>query len=320
MLIKYLLDGKMQQIMHRLLYGLLGIFSSFLCISPTYANMTAGDWLRAMHHAVHHLQYTGRFVYQVGSDMEVMQMQHERSAEQEFAHLHSLNGTPHEIVRRKGQPGTAPPHQPIPISGIQKHTLGLNCLFKYQQMALYYRPRLKDQHRVAGRMTQIIEIEPKDKLRFGQRLYLDLETKLPLRSILLSPDGETLAQTLFVDLQIKPATANKQPIHHPSGKPTLLDHTITNQRWQFHQLPAGFTIQLHHYQPVADREHFVFSDGLSVISLYIEPWLKTGLKGYSKKGATWVLGVHKHNRRITLLGEVPRVTLQYMADAIHPVQ
>ena len=94
MLIKYLLDSTIQygtryiqRIMHYLIYSLLGIFSSFLLINPAHADMTSGDWLRAMHHAVHHLQYTGRFVYQVGSDMEVMQMQHERSAELSLIHI-----------------------------------------------------------------------------------------------------------------------------------------------------------------------------------------------------------------------------------------
>ena len=282
------------------------------------AAMPAADWLDDMHYAIHHLNYSGRFIYQVGSDVATLNLQHQGHTE----HLHSLDGSPHEIIRgRGGVPKTAlTPHQSAKTSALlpQQHVIGLNCLFNYRQMMRYYQVQLGAQHRVADRMTQIIEIQPADALRFGRRLYLDQTTKLPLRSVLLDHTGKPLAQTLFVDFQLQPNTQTEQP--HPKTTQPALNRQAASHRWRFEPLPAGFDMMLHQYQKPADREHFIFSDGLSMVSVYLEPWSSDGMLGFSKQGATWILGARKYGRRATLLGEVPKVTLQRVADAIQPVQ
>ena len=153
---------------------------------------------------------------------------------------------------------------------------------------------------------------------FGRRLYLDQTTKLPLRSVLLDHTGKPLAQTLFVDFQLQPNTQTEQP--HPKTTQPALNRQAASHRWRFEPLPAGFDMMLHQYQKPADREHFIFSDGLSMVSVYLEPWSSDGMLGFSKQGATWILGARKYGRRATLLGEVPKVTLQRVADAIQPVQ
>ncbi|MEL6722250.1 MAG: MucB/RseB C-terminal domain-containing protein [Pseudomonadota bacterium] len=274
------------------------------------------DWLQAMHHAVHHLNYEGHVVYQVGSDLEVMHLHHEGKATGEVEHLNVLSGTPHQILRGSG----AMHHIQGPDEKQQshdQHVLDMNCLFDYQQMLPHYRLRLGEKHRVAGRLAQILYIEPQDALRYGRRLYLDQETKLPLRSVLLDHQQQPLAQTLFTDLTLKksPMVAMQHPSHNHTDKSDLF---AVAQRWQFVALPAGFKMKLHHYLSQEKREHFIFSDGLSMISLYIEPWVKGSLEGFSKQGATWILGARRHNQRMTLLGKVPQETLLQVVDAARP--
>ncbi len=264
-----------------------------------------------MHHAVHHLNYEGRVVYQVGSELEVMHLQHQGAAAGETEYLSALSGVPYQIRRGRGVM-----HDPQGDDRVNQHILGMNCLFHYQQMAPYYRLSLGKQHRVADRSAQIVLIEPKDRLRFGRRLYLDQETKLPLRSVLLDHQKQPLAQTLFTQL-----TLNKAPVmgrQHAMPVDTPPERPAAAQRWQFAALPAGFAMQLHHYRPEEQRDHFIFSDGLSMMSLYIEPWVDGGLQGFSRQGATWILGARRYNQRITLLGKVPQETLQQMMTAVRP--
>ena len=281
--------------------------------------MSAVAWLQAMHHAVHHLNYEGRVVYQVGSDLEVMHLQHQGHPAGEIEYLSVLSGAPHQILRGHGAINHVQDADDGKISPNQhKHILGMNCLFDYQQMAPYYRIYLGKQHRVAGRLAQVVFIAPQDTLRFGRRLYLDQETKLPLRSVLLDHHKQPLAQTLFTELTLKKAPRADRQLLIPMNS-ALFEPTAAKQRWQFEALPAGFRIKLHHYRSEERREHFIFSDGLSMVSLYIEPWAHGSLQGFFKQGATWILGAHRHNQRMTLLGKVPQETLRQVMNAIRPV-
>ena len=298
------------------LYALI-LFSGCFGLHWAQAAMPPADWLDDMHYAIHHLNYAGRFIYQVGPDVATINLQRQGHGE----HLHSLNGRPYEIVRGQNSWDTqVTSEQSTKIPGLlpQQHVIGLNCLFNYRQMMRHYQVQLGAQHRVAGRMTQIIDIQPTDALRFGRRLYLDQATKLPLRSVLLDHAGKPLAQTLFVDFQLQTGESVKKT----SAKPMqpALNRQTAGHRWRFEPLPAGFDMMLHQYQKPVDREHFIFSDGLSMVSVYLEPWSNDGMLGFSKQGATWILGARKYNRRATLLGEVPKVTLQRVADAIQPVR
>ena len=295
-----------------------GFILSVACQAQAVA-LSPADWLQAMHHAVHHLNYEGRVVYQVGSDLEVMHLQHQGDASGEIEHLNILSGTPHQILRGSGvmsrPQGTddaSAPHNK------HQHILDMNCLFHYRQMAPYYQVRVGHQHRVAGRLAQVVLIEPRDKLRFGRRLYLDRETKLPLRSVLLNHQNKPLAQTLFTELTLKKAPM--VAMQHPAPMTTLFEQPVAAQRWRFKALPTGFSMKLHHYQSEERREHFIFSDGLSMVSLYIEPWVEGGLQGFSKQGATRIFGIRRYGQRMTVLGKVPPVTLRQVADAVRPVR
>jgi sigma-E factor negative regulatory protein RseB len=299
------------------LYLLMGCFS----VGFAQAAMQPVDWLRGMHDAVHHLNYEGRMVYQVGAELEVMHLEHKTDAEHEIERLSSLNGHSHEVLRgHSSAADVLSSHQPFSVPGTlrQQHITGLNCLLDIRRMALHYRLKLGAEHRVAGRMTQILEVKSEDKFRFSRRLYLDQETKLPLRSVLLDHAGRALAQTLFVDLQVKQAIFPHQK-HQTMMRP-FLNYFKAAQHWRFRNLPAGFEIIMHNYKKLEQREHFIFSDGFSMVSLYVEPLSDGSLEGYSQHGVTWILGVNKHNQQMTLLGEVPKATLQRIADAIWPAQ
>ncbi|MEZ5582190.1 MAG: sigma-E factor regulatory protein RseB domain-containing protein [Candidatus Competibacteraceae bacterium] len=79
-----------------------------------------------------------------------------------------------------------------------------------------------------GQPTQVIAIQPRDKLRFGYRLWLDRETGLVLRSALLDEQEQVVEQMMFTHVldqqtQMIQATCLRRPqqrlwINYPTAK------------------------------------------------------------------------------------------------------
>lgn len=88
--------------------------------------------------------------------------------------------------------------------------------------------------------------------------------------------------------------------------------------WEVTDLPKGFyfgqipTSQQAEVQKGEDTDHFVLTDGLSSVSVFISPVTTVQPKVTSSinSGALNVLTSQKNNHRITLVGEVPRATMQ----------
>ncbi len=62
----------------------------------------------------------------------------------------------------------------------------------------------------------------------------------------------------------------------------------------------------------------VFSDGLATVSVYIEPRQADaqGLSGHSNMGAVNALGVQVGDYQVTVVGEVPRLTVERIGQSV----
>ena len=56
--------------------------------------------------------------------------------------------------------------------------------------------------RVAGRAAIMLAVRPHDEFRYGHRIWLDKETSFPLKTEMMSIDGELIEQIKFVDIRI----------------------------------------------------------------------------------------------------------------------
>ena len=124
---------------------------------------------------------------------------------------------------------------------------------------------------------------------------------------------------------ISPALPNKHEDYvwiHPEPPHEI---PITNHAdWKFEQLPVGFQLKVWaQRQGSADSakvEHFVFSDGLAALSVYVE---KTGdgggLQEGSNMGAVNAFGRQVSGHQVTVVGEVPARTVRYVANSIEYV-
>jgi sigma-E factor negative regulatory protein RseB len=302
----------------------LFLLALFLSVNLSHASTSmALDWLQRMHHAVHTLDYEGQFLYQVDSHVETMYVVHRVDNGRELERLVAMDGEEREMVR-KGQAVAflEPGGLPMSISGGEVEALkakkaGVN----YKKITQNYAIEAKGAYRVAGRDTHVVSLLPKDKLRFGHRLYLDKETFLPLRSMMFDETGAQRMQVSFVDVKIgdgiTPIEQDISALSQAKSRPLLA--SVTDRKlWDFTHLPAGFVLDFRHYYPNEQREHLVFSDGLTSVSMYIENLQDNALSGHSRRGTSQIYGANKYGKQITLMGEVPSATLEMFIHAMRP--
>lgn len=223
--------------------------------------------------------------------------------EREAAHF--LDGPPLILERRGriGRGGWAEEGSEVPASptAIMTH------------LGDHYRLSLSGEERIAGRHAVRLDIESLDSMRYSHRLWLDRATALPLKRLLLDEDGRVIETFQITEL--------KQP-HLYAGHVRLDDlRQAPPDPWAPGWLPPGYSPQ-----PVATRSsvhndavgHRLFSDGLSSLSLFVEPLSEEGralVPGMHRLGISYAAVRHGdvggQTMQIVAMGELPpRVLLR----------
>ena len=288
----------------------------------------AADWFARMRQAVHGTDYEGRFVYQVGEQLDGMYVVHRVRDGHELERLVALDGEPKQVIR--GQQGVAclePRSRHISVVGNRAGIQDRNAP-DLAHLRKFYEFVLLGPVRAAGRQARRLEIRPRDRLRFGYRIDLDEATALPLRSVMLERDGRVRSQTLFVDLKtgrhvtpiemdVSALELTRMPPRGGEGGEAAEAAPLVD--WQFRGLPAGFRLITQGSVGEGAR-HYVFTDGLASVSLYIEPGhdREPVLNGFSRIGATEAFGMVRDGYQLVAVGEVPRDTLRQIVHTAEP--
>jgi sigma-E factor negative regulatory protein RseB len=100
-----------------------------------------------------------------------------------------------------------------------------------------------------------------------------------------------------------------------------LENTVVRQttpRWQPEKLPPGFELASHNHKSGADGvyEHMVYSDGLAAVSVYVEQQASGTVfrSGVSQLGTNNAYMRKQGDLQITVIGEVPAITVRSIAD------
>lgn len=315
---------------------LLTILVLLCAQGPLRADEMAADarqWLERMSSAAQSLNYTGTFVYQSEDKLEAMHIVHAMGSDGERERLLSLTGPNREVLRdnrivtcilgdrQSVHVNKSRPRTPFPFSLPQE----------LMQLERYYRFEVRGEDRVAGRECRVVAVKPRDKLRYGRRLCVHDDSHLLLRSELTSPDGRVIEQVMFTTV------AFPQQINDSELQPTLGDASYSWQRepeqqpepgskavdshWKVFQVPTGFMLTDHSWHQLSDDdpgvEHWVYSDGLASISVYIEASRGQGdYRGVSHRGALNAYGTMVDDYYVTVVGEVPRRTVEMIGNSV----
>jgi sigma-E factor negative regulatory protein RseB len=310
-------------------HGQVCIILCLFLLIPLY--VTAADdtpppkvWLERMMQAVQKLNYQGTFVYLHDNQLESMRIVHAVKGDQVKESLISLNGTPREVIRDKESVTCVlPDSNEVSIDKRIPSSKFLNILpDDLNQLDNHYSFQNAGNTRIANRQAQIVVIVPNDRLRYGYRFVLDTESSLPLKSDLLNEHGELVEQTMFTDLQIGVAEINEVYNRESLYTYRLKSHPDTmaripltdNDKWHFIGLPSGFRLSMRHQlvdpQSSDPIDQYVFSDGLSSLSVFVEPETREeAFSGVSRLGAINAWGGQVQGFQVTAVGEVPAVTI-----------
>ncbi len=295
-------------------------------------NDSAQKWLEKMLQAASNINYQGVIIYGDSKNWNSLHISHAVIAGQEYEKMLYLTGKPREFIRQGNQLMCI--HANTNVTKLNKqltqNPVAKNFVHGLMHSQKLYHITLQGQERIAGRAAQKISLTPKDPYRYSYQLWLDTHTALMLRSDMLNKN-QLLERFQFAQIQI--GIDLPKMLFKPETKGQLTTAKIANnppkdqakpQNWQMTWLPEGFKRPPMNIDSVSRQEHGekqMYSDGLSSFSIFIEPTLESMPEMQQQWGATAALVKYKlHNKqlyKITIVGELPILAMQKIADAIH---
>lgn len=305
------------------------ILIAWFSIAPAYADddgLTAQRILAQMIHAMESLNYDGTVVLLRNGKLETMKYFHAVAEGREQERLVSLNSPRREIVRNgnwvscryQDSKTVVSDHRPYERSFL------IDFLKKPDEMNDLYDFVLSGEEEVAMVASYIVDIRPKDALRYARRIWVEKNRYLPLKITLYDAGGELLEQVMFTEQHVQDALpfsdeaaaselqsdrATEQDGHDPGARPFSVAH------WPPGFKEIYFTRRTMHNSrlPV---DHLRMSDGLASVSVYMEHKTPDMASGLRSIGAINSYSRDVDDYQVTVMGDVPPSTVKSIAEGI----
>jgi sigma-E factor negative regulatory protein RseB len=312
--------------------------AAFLGLLLAVVNVHAGeqqaslDWLKIVAFAGHQTDYSGIFVYQYDNRVETSRIIHVVEPDGEYEKLESLDGPKREIIRHHGQVWCYINHKMVQMDSKQRQMGGRFADLPAEQLTALdknYRAQEAGMERIAGYNTQAILFQPRDSMRYAHKIWVHTDSGLLLKASVLGDKNQVVEQYAFTQLQLggnldRSWITKGAPVEQTAIAPPKDNRGITNinSGWVVDALPSGFRKtmeverQMHgKHRPVTQ---LVFSDGLSAISIFIEPndFDEDDVEGLSSRGAVNLYHKVIGDHLITIVGEVPPRTLMQVFHSV----
>lgn len=289
-------------------------------------------WLGRAVDAAHKLNYSGTFVYRNAGIEETSRITHVVEGGRELERLEVLDGSPREVIRNNDEvkcylPGS---HTLLIEKRAQRRTFPSLVSATLSGLTEHYSIRKGPVSRVAEHESQVIYLEPRDALRYGQQLWIDINSGLLLKIALVNERNESIETFAFTQLQIGgniEREALKSKFAAQTGKWRIQHVVSTESRsedagWQFKTQLPGFRkltgMRRHAHADIPEIFHVVFSDGLAAISVFIDAAPEKQESGMDSMG---VINVYRRivgKHLLVVMGEVPPIALRKLGDGIEP--
>jgi sigma-E factor negative regulatory protein RseB len=296
----------------------------------------AQSWLKKIQSAAQKLNYSGTFVYQQMNQMRTSRITHIQDGKNEIEKLEILDGKPREYIRNNEEVICyAPDAKTLLVEKRVTHDIFPAILAANpSDLAKIYDVKKDAIGRVAGHECQAIVLEPRDKLRYGYKLWAEKSTGLLLRAQTLNDKQEVVEQIAFTQISIGNIERGKVKSSYPNTTGWHVENTVMSQvrpsGWTVKALPPGFRKIREVKRMVSDtpaaeavvgptqREvlQLVFSDGMAAISVFIEPGSQSRTEGSMQQGALNIVGKRQGDYWITIVGEVPSAAIRQVANSI----
>lgn len=289
------------------------------------ADVSSGALLQQMNLASQSLNYELSFVSINKQGVESLRYRHARLNNQALAQLLQMDGPRREVVQRGNEISYFEPGlDPFTLNGDYiVDSLPSLVYTDFKRLAPYYDFISVGRTRIADRLCEVIRVVARDGTRYSYIVWLDSETKLPMRVDLLDRDGETLEQFRVVAFNVSQQVSSNMQTLANASLPPLLSVPAgdkVNFNWLPGWLPQGFvevagsrrslpTIET----PVESR---LYSDGLFSFSVNVNRANANSIEQVLRTGRRTVSTSVRDNAEITIVGELPPQTAKRVADSI----
>ena len=310
-------------------------------ISGEAADVTPAELIDSMSLAVHNLNYQGTFVHAQGTSLTSMQIIHSSDGEDEYERLISLDGEAREVIRNNSLvtciwPGT----ESVVVTKAKPRDL-LPKIDSSLTSDMRYSFSFGAPDRVVGRDTHVVNVIPSDGFRYGYRFWIDVETNMLLRSMLLDDSVDPVEQVIFTQIEYLDSVDNSlfdivgsdrhagslswlEPQTADANDKAARQQSEQADRVSFSSLPNGYSKVSETYSPTPINKgpvsHVMLSDGMASVSVYVEyvghEDQQNVSLGWSRMGAMNAYTIGTDKALITVVGEVPKDTVEAIAAAV----
>lgn len=333
--------------------GWLPLVAVWACLLPTVPSALAQApavppvaearaWLARIHDAARRGNYRGTMVLAAGGAMSSSRVWHYCVGDMTYERMEALDGRQVRIYRVNDEVQTLWPDERVAVVERRDALLPVPTTPQaVDPLALdhYELKREAGMGRVAGHDALVFTLEPRDDLRFAQRLWADRASGLMLRADVLAPGaGATrvvLESTAFSEIEIglkPPADVHAQAVPRLDGyrvqRPQPQRTQLEAEGWMLVRPPAGFRLTGCMKRPLETPTdgpsgsepvlQATFTDGLAHVSLFIEPHSARRPRSemQAHQGATTTVVVRRQDHWITVVGDAPAATLKLLAGAL----
>lgn len=281
----------------------------FACLPlQTFADDKAFNILNKMTHALTSMSYQGKLIHVINNEPITLRVSHtiENGKEVEkVEHLHKdKDGVPY--TRKVTN---------YSLSKLPKFNNKMKAVYSFDLGAI---------KKVANRSCQLVIARPKDRMRYLQKYCVDTQTSLLLDYTIIDKSHQPIERFMFTDVEIfedKLDISNGVEALTPKAAVSIAAISVQSQvstntmaTWHLKVPPKGFTLRkapmMKQQRDEAKTEHYILTDGLSSVSIFISKKADNSTESGTRSGALNVITQYKGAFAITLVGEVPESTLK----------
>jgi sigma-E factor negative regulatory protein RseB len=192
--------------------GALALVALFVPVAPAAAQGSDADaraWLERIRSAANSSNYQGTMVFSAAGSMASTRVWHYCVGDQTYERLEAQDGRQQRVYRHNDEVRTVWPQARVAVIERRESLAGWGTTpQQVEPRALEnYELRPEGSARVAGRDAAVFLLEPRDGLRFAQRLWADRGTGLMRRADVLGPAAAgaprpVLETTAFSEIEI----------------------------------------------------------------------------------------------------------------------
>lgn len=310
--------------------------------------LSINDWLLRMHDAtMKKRSYVGTLVQSSPQTISSARIWHACDGAQQMERVETLTGAPRSTFRHNDKLVTFMPDVKLVRVEKREQIGGFPEVLKpgVGSIPEFYTVKALGAERIAGLDADVVQLVPKDTLRFGYRIWTEKKSSLVLKLQTLDAGGAVLEQAAFSELLLDaPVKMEKllQMMAATDGykveQTALTKTTAIAEGWLMKLPVSGFKSLSCYKRGVASVRavanspggtsavpsqgeptfQWVFSDGLATVSLFVEDFDKTRhtQEGMIASGATHTLLKRMNEYWLTAVGEVPPQTLKNFAQSL----